>query len=103
MSADRGLQAERTILAWNRTAFAAIVNAFLFLRYGAASDSMEVTGMGLLLLIGAGAIVFYGHCRRRQILDNGTRLAISNVPLLVLVSAILVASGIATTVIIFCS
>lgn len=47
---DPGLQPERTALAWNRTALAAVINACLLLRSG-----ME--GLNPALLLGAGCLI----------------------------------------------
>ena len=66
---DPGLQAERTALAWSRTGLAVLVNALLALRSGWASRQTPITVLAFVLLVAAGAAVFYGGWRRRQLLS----------------------------------
>ncbi|HUP09298.1 MAG TPA: DUF202 domain-containing protein [Caldimonas sp.] len=64
---DPGLQAERTALAWTRTAFAVLANALLAARSGLASDSPAVTALAFVLLAAAAAAVAYGARRRHAL------------------------------------
>ena len=59
-----GLQAERTSLAWSRTALAASVAALLVTRDGVVSHRSALTVAGLLLL--GVAVVTLVAARRRQ-------------------------------------
>jgi uncharacterized membrane protein YidH (DUF202 family) len=92
MTTDRGLQAERTILAWSRTAFATFVNAFFILRYGMTGGSVAISGIGLILLIAAGSIFMF-ETRRRRIVERKNYLVVSNLPLLLSAITVLVASA----------
>lgn len=67
---DAGLQAERTALAWSRTALAMWVNALLVLRTGWANGVAPITTLGVVLFIAAGAAMVYGAQRRRSLLDG---------------------------------
>lgn len=60
---DPGLQAERTALAWSRTAFALLVNASLWLRAGLADGDRALLLFGVALL--ALAAGFHACGRRR--------------------------------------
>ena len=64
---DSGLQAQRTALAWSRTALAMIVNALLVLRLGvnAADRPVEFLGLGFLAI--SGGLLLIGGIRRRQL------------------------------------
>ena len=61
---DPGLQAERTSLAWGRTALAASITALLVTRDGFVSHQPALAAAGLLLL--AAAAVTGAAARRRQ-------------------------------------
>ena len=66
---ESGLQAERTSLAWSRTAVAMAVNALLVVRSGLQSAQGSVIVMGALLgLLAAG--LFAASAWRRQALRN---------------------------------
>ena len=67
---DRGLQAERTALAWNRTALAVVANAVLALRAGWTRGEASLTFVAFALLVAAGAAVVYGAWRRRHLLSG---------------------------------
>ncbi len=64
-SADRGLQAERTALAWGRTGLAVFVNSLVEFRAGWISDSVATTAAACILSFAAAAIALYGIHRRR--------------------------------------
>ncbi|MFL6719808.1 MAG: DUF202 domain-containing protein [Burkholderiaceae bacterium] len=69
---DPGLQAERTVLAWSRTAFALLVNAILWLRTGMADDDRALLLFGVALLALAAGFHFCGK-RRGRALMTGAR------------------------------
>ncbi|HEX8886950.1 MAG TPA: DUF202 domain-containing protein [Noviherbaspirillum sp.] len=71
-SYDPGLQAERTALAWSRTAFAFLVNALLWLRAGLADDDSMLLLFGLALLALAAGFHICGR-RRGRALMTGAR------------------------------
>jgi uncharacterized membrane protein YidH (DUF202 family) len=64
---DPGLQGERTALSWNRTGLALGVNALLALRTGWVDGHIELTVIGVLLLLTAAAAVVYGNRRGRAL------------------------------------
>jgi uncharacterized membrane protein YidH (DUF202 family) len=65
---DPGLQAERTSLAWSRTALAVLANALLILRSGWANERDPIMLLGLVLLLAAAAVYWLGYGRRRELL-----------------------------------
>lgn len=75
--ADQGLQAERTALAWTRTAAAVGVNALLSLRSGIAQDRPWVMRLGTVLLLVALALIAYSVLRRRHLRGSHLPVAIS--------------------------
>lgn len=68
---DQGLQAERTALAWSRTALGVFVNALLLLRAGVVEHRWEPAAIGLLLLGAAGLTQAFSLARRRVLLQDG--------------------------------
>lgn len=72
---DPGLQAERTALAWNRTALALLVNALLSLRIGWGSENAWVTLLAVALLAASGFLVAQGAWRRRVLLSVRPQIA----------------------------
>ena len=67
---DPGLQAERTALAWGRTAMTVFANALLALRAGFVGQRWPVTALGIALLVSAAAVMTFGAVRRRQLLSD---------------------------------
>jgi len=72
---DPGLQAERTALAWNRTALAVVVNALLVLRAGLKTETTPLTGLAIALLAASGAAIAYAAWRRRHLLGEQPSIA----------------------------
>ncbi len=64
---DPGLQGERTALSWNRTALVIAVNALLALRTGWISGRVELTAVGVVLILAAIGAVVYGNIRGRAL------------------------------------
>ncbi|WP_035847679.1 DUF202 domain-containing protein [Kitasatospora azatica] len=64
---DPGLQAERTVLAWSRTAMVLAVNAALVLRTGLVKAEPGLTALGALLAAAACALYAFGVRRRREL------------------------------------
>ena len=71
---DPGLQAERTHLAWSRTALAVAGNAVLVIRTGVSEGSWTLAVAGVLLALLAVGIVLLGR-RRTLDVDGLIRLA----------------------------
>ena len=69
---DPGLQAERTALAWSRTALALLANSLLILRSGWVTERTTITALGLVLLIAAAGLHWHGAWRHRELVSpNG--------------------------------
>jgi len=75
---DPGLQAERTALAWNRTALAVLANALLAARAGVTSHAPTLTALAIALLAAAAAAVGYGAWRRHALLGSAPAIAPSH-------------------------
>ena len=69
------MQAERTALAWNRTALAVLVNALLSLRIGWGSGNVWVSLLAVALLVACGFLVAHGAWRRRVLLGVREHIA----------------------------
>jgi uncharacterized membrane protein YidH (DUF202 family) len=67
---DPGLQAERTALAWNRTALAVLANGLVALRSGWAGGHAAITTLAVTLLFAGGATFAYGLWRGRQLMKG---------------------------------
>lgn len=67
---DPGLQAERTALAWTRTAVAILVNAVLVLRTGIAGHSVVLMALSLTLLMAAALTFMHGKRRAAALRAN---------------------------------
>jgi uncharacterized membrane protein YidH (DUF202 family) len=78
MIRDPGLQAERTGLAWTRTALAVFANALLSLRIGWTSESVGVTALAISLLVACAVLVAHGAWRRRILLGARPEIAPSH-------------------------
>jgi len=76
---DPGLAAERTVLAWQRTALSIGLGSLVFARIessavGAWSWALAAAGLALATLIGVWSRRRYGHTHR-TLSDGGNRLA----------------------------
>jgi uncharacterized membrane protein YidH (DUF202 family) len=72
-SADRGLQPQRTALAWSRTGLAVFVNALIVLRAGLMTEQTLILALGVFLLVAAGLLVVGGTWRMRDLATHGGR------------------------------
>src|SRR5262245_43094866 len=73
--ADRGLQPERTALAWARTGLAVFINALIVLRAGVKRHQTFSFALGLILLVAAALAVVCGTWRVRHLASHGARSA----------------------------
>jgi len=64
---DRGIQPQRTALAWTRTALAMTVNALLVLRAGFVANEGLLLGWGVAMALVAAALLLAGAQRRRAL------------------------------------
>jgi uncharacterized membrane protein YidH (DUF202 family) len=60
---DKGMQAERTALAWERTAIASMVAGVLMARYAAVSSHFVFAGFGIAQVVLGAALLLWsaGH------------------------------------------
>ena len=64
---DRGLQPQRTALAWVRTGLAVFVNALLVLRTGIVTNQFFILALGTVLLVASALSVVCGTWRVRHL------------------------------------
>ncbi|MFT3819687.1 MAG: DUF202 domain-containing protein [Rubrivivax sp.] len=89
---DRGLQPERTVLAWVRTAAAMTVCGVVALREALVEEQLFLALVGLTMLLGAAAVVALTRVRHRRLIDErGADPVLAIKPLVV--SAALAVSG----------
>lgn len=72
---DRGLQPQRTALAWGRTGLAFFVNALIVLRAGLQTERLFILTLGIVLLVAAALSVVCGTWRVRHLGAHGANLA----------------------------
>ena len=72
---DRGLQPQRTALAWVRTGLAVFVNALIVLRAGFVTKQIFVLALGAVLVVVAALSVVCGTWRVRHLAARGARVA----------------------------
>ncbi|WP_051814036.1 DUF202 domain-containing protein [Kitasatospora sp. MBT63] len=91
---DPGLQPERTLLAWGRTALVLTVDALLVLRAGLVADRAALTATGGLLAAAACGFLGYGLRRRRRLERPGALpRAVPALPLRILTATVVVAAA----------
>jgi hypothetical protein len=72
---DRGLQPQRTALAWVRTGLAVFVNALIVLRAGFVTAQYFILALGTILLVASAFSVVFGTWRVRHLAAHGARVA----------------------------
>jgi hypothetical protein len=72
---DRGLQPQRTALAWVRTGLAVFVNALIVLRAGLVTKQLVILALGTVLLVASALSVVFGTWRVRHLAAHGARVA----------------------------
>jgi len=92
-----GLQVERTVLAWDRTALALLVNGAL-LSARAAGVTLAALGPATLALVMMLAVAVFGRCRGRRLRGSDGRGPAAWGPLTVLGAGV-VALGLAELVV----
>jgi uncharacterized membrane protein YidH (DUF202 family) len=63
---DHGLQAERTRLAWGRTALGVLANAALVARAGVRGAEPALTALGAVLAVASAVVWGFGRARARR-------------------------------------
>ena len=96
---DPGLQPERTVLAWVRTAASMMVCGVVALREALVEEQLFLALVGLTMLLGAAAVMVLTRVRHRRLIDeHGVHGARSVDPVLAIkplvVSAALAISGV---------
>ena len=71
----RGLQPQRTALAWVRTGLAVFVNALIVLRAGFVTKQVVILALGTVLLVASALSVAFGTWRVRHLAAHGARVA----------------------------
>jgi uncharacterized membrane protein YidH (DUF202 family) len=89
---DPGLQAERTALAWSRTALAIAVNAVLVLRSGLVAGQPALAAAGVVLFAISAAAAAYGVIRRRELIAESGPVMPSAWPLLAVATTVVLAA-----------
>lgn len=92
---DQGLQAERTALAWSRTAFAVLVNALLALRIAWVQDQFGFMLLGGMLMVCTVVTLLVGSNRRRRLAAGAASLSPPPRSLFVIAALIALAGGVA--------
>jgi hypothetical protein len=72
---DRGLQPQRTALAWVRTGLAVFINALIVLRAGLVTKQLAILALGTVLLVASALSVVFGTWRVRHLAAHGARVA----------------------------
>lgn len=68
---DLGLQAQRPVLAWSRTALALTINVLLALRAACVGEHSGTATIAIVLFVAAAATQAYGRSRRGALLAMG--------------------------------
>lgn len=89
---DRGLQPERTSLAWTRTSSVLLLNAVVMLRSGFVGESLPLLVLSCALLAASAAVFWYARMRRARLVAGFHPLA----------PPALVMRGVATVTLIAC-
>ena len=100
MNRDPGLQAERTQLAWLRTALVLMANALLVIRAGANGQDLALLSGGAVMAFSGFAFVAIGHLRGRQI--AASPLSMTQLQMGTVSASVLVASACALALLIRC-
>ena len=72
---DRGLQPQRTALAWVRTGLAVFVNALVVLRAGLVTRQFLILALGVVLVVASALSVVFGTWRVRHLAAHGAQVA----------------------------
>lgn len=90
---DRGVQAQRTSLAWQRSSFVCLINSLLFLRKGYLISNAIVLAFGLALLLATAALYLYIYLRSHRILNMGPLCSVQSNLVKALLSSFLAAAA----------
>ena len=89
---DPGLQAERTSLAWSRTAASLLLNALLALRAGYIGGSAFVVVLALAMVLTAVGTFLYARHRRRTLLGSALDIDVPTAAVVAISVAVLAAA-----------